>query len=114
MIVFLPPLDPTEESVHNLGIVEQRKHTVVHPWCSRHSDDPRTLSDVVAEVLERLYIAPSSSVDAGEIDELILVADKCLLSFSLRLFVGKLDVVAVDMVNVGHSENSLISSLNST
>ena len=114
MIVFLPPLDPAEESLHNLGIIEQCKHTVVHLRCSRHSDDPRSLGDIVPEVLECLYIAPSLSVDASEIDKLILVADKCLLSFSLRLFVGKLDVVAVDMVNVGHSENSLISSLNST
>lgn len=114
MIVFLPPLDPTEESVHNLGIVEQSKHTVVHPWCSRHSDDPRTLGDIVPEVFERLYIAPSLSVDAGEIDELILVVDKCLLSFPLALLVSKLNVIAVNMVNIGHSEYSLISSLNST
>ncbi len=114
MIVFLPPFDPAEESVHDFGIVEQGKHTIVHLRCCRHSDDPRPLGDIVLEILECFYIAPSLSIDAGEIDELILVVDKCLLSFSLCLFVGKLDVIAVNMVNVGHSENSLISSLNST
>lgn len=83
-------------------------------WGSRHSDDPRPLVDIVLKVLELLYVSPSPAVNAGKVDDLILVVDKRLLSFSLRLFVGKLDVVAVNMVNVGHSENSLISSLNST